>query len=253
MTKLGIQISSVRKYLQTPEDVLESFRKMSIIGYKAIQIQWISPDVSMGFINDALKETKLNCIGTQDYYDRVIPNLDEIIKMNNLWGGTYICVSGIPERFQSFQGCMSLAAELNKITKRLEKEGKILCFHPRSQEFERYDGQIALDILLENTVDTFQVCLDVFHVQKAGYDPINWLKKLNGRVDLVHFKDMAANPSDKQDLTPIGQGTLNWEDIFKTCKQTGVKYGFAEQERWEKDPFKCFEESYKFITKYGIK
>lgn len=52
MLKLGVQISSVRKYLQTPEDVLESFRKVHKIGYNAVQIQWISPDVSNEFIND---------------------------------------------------------------------------------------------------------------------------------------------------------------------------------------------------------
>jgi hypothetical protein len=31
--KIGIQISSVKKYLQTPADVLESFKKCAEIGY----------------------------------------------------------------------------------------------------------------------------------------------------------------------------------------------------------------------------
>ena len=253
MARVGVQISSVRKYLQTPEDVLESFRKVSKIGYRTIQIQWISSDVPAGFINDALKETQLNCIGTQDYYDEVIPNLDEIIKMNDLWGGTYICVSGIPERFHSLQGCMSFAAELNKIAKQLEHAGKILIFHPRHQEFTRYDGQIALDILLENTEDNFQPLLDIYHIKKAGYDPAEWIYKVKGRMDMVHFKDMAEAADGKEVLMPVGQGILDWEDIFRACMQTGVKYCFAEQETSHKDPFECLEDSYKFITAHGIK
>lgn len=53
MTKLGIQISSVKDYLQTPEEVLESFRKVSDIGYETIQIQWINPEVPIEFIQAA--------------------------------------------------------------------------------------------------------------------------------------------------------------------------------------------------------
>lgn len=109
MTKLGLQISSVKKYLQTPEEVLESFRKVSTIGYDTIQIQWINPEVPTDFIQAALKETNLKCIGTQDYYDVVIEHLDEVIEMNDLWGGTYITVSGLPERYQSYEGCLEYA------------------------------------------------------------------------------------------------------------------------------------------------
>lgn len=252
MTKIGIQISSVRKYLQTPMDVLDSFKKVSKMGYRTIQIQWISPSVPMDFINDALKETQLNCIGTQDYYDEVIPNLEEIIKMNDLWGGSYICVSGIPTRFLSFQGCVAFAAELNQIAKQLELKGKILAFHPRSQEFAKFDGKTAMDILIENTTNNIQIVLDVYHVIKAGYDPVCWINKLKGRMDLIHFKDRIITPNGDELLMPVGQGSIEWKNIFEASKETGVKYAFAEQESWQKDPFECLEDSYKFITAHGF-
>ena len=94
-TKIGMQISSIEKYLQTPKDVFESFRKISDIGYQSVQIQWISPDVPIIDVYNALTEAKLNCIGTQDYYDVVIANIDKVIKTNDILGGTYICVSGL--------------------------------------------------------------------------------------------------------------------------------------------------------------
>ena len=131
MTGLGIQISSVRNYLQTPEDVLASFIKVSEIGYKTIQIQWISPDVPMDFIRDALQETQLKCVGTQDHYDVVVSHLDEVIEINDLWGGTYICVSGILERYHSYEGCLEFAQELNKLSELLETKGEILNFYRR--------------------------------------------------------------------------------------------------------------------------
>lgn len=253
MTEAGIQISSVRPYLQTPEGVRESFRKVSQMGYRVIQLQWISPDVPAGFIRDALMETRLHCVGTQDYSDEVLPRLQEIVRMNDLWGGKYICVSGIPERFQSCEGCAAFAAELNRAAKRLEAAGKILAFHPRSQEFVKYGGRTALDILLENTESPFQVELDVYHVQKAGYDPVDWIHRLKGRMDLIHFKDTAAAPDGKQILTPVGEGTLDWQGIFEACGRTGVRYAFAEQESWQGDPFDCLQRSYRFMAAHGIR
>jgi len=253
MTKLGIQISSVRKYLQTPEDVLESFRKVSKIGYKTIQIQWISPSVPVSFIDDALKETQLDCIGTQDYYDEVIGNLDEIIKMNNLWDGKYICVSGIPERYHSYEGCMSFTAELDQVTKRLASSGKILTFHPRCQDFMQFNGHNSVELLLENTSNDFQIVLDVYHIINAGLNPIDWVHKFKGRMDIIHFKDKIITSEGKEVLVPVGQGSTSWKDIFRACEQTGIKYAFAEQESWLKDPFECLEDSYKFITSHDIK
>ena len=252
MTKAGIQISSVREYLQTPEDVLASFRKVSEIGYRIIQIQWISPAVPMDFIRDALKETNLQCVGTQDYYEVVVPHMDEVIEMNDLWGGTYICVSGIPEQYKSYAGCFEFAKELNRLSESLEKRGKVLNFHPRNKDILWFGDKNSLEIILENTRGEFQFLLDVYHLVKAGLDPVEWIHKVKGRNDLIHFKDMKTGPDGKEVLMPVGQGSIGWEKIFRACIDTGVTYAFAEQESWQKDPFECLKESFDYIVLKGI-
>jgi len=246
--KVGIQISSVSKYLNNEHNVKESFSKVKEMGYDEIQIQWVSPDVSSEYIKNVLDETKLNCVGTQDYYDEVAPKLDKIIKQNELWGGQYICVSRIPERYHSLDGCISLASEINKLIERTENAGKTLAFHPIYSDYAKYDEKILLEVLLENCSSKLQVCLDAFHVMKAGYDPADWVKKLKGRIPLIHFKDMAISKDGNEILVPVGQGILNWDNIFSACIETGVEYCFAEQEQWQKDPFECLSESYDFIT-----
>ena len=40
--------------------------------------------------------------------------------------------------------------------------------------------------------------------------------------------------------------------LDEMCQEAGVKYGFAEQESWQKDPFECLRESYDFIVTHGI-
>lgn len=250
--KLGIQISSVKKHLQTPEDVRTSFEKVSTIGYRYIQIQWISPDVSKEFIADALVESDLQCVGTQDYYDEVIPRLDSVIEMNKLWGSHSVCVSGIPERYLSLAGCMDFAKELNTIAEGLREHGMLLVFHPRRQEFVPFDGRPATEILLENTREEVQFGLDLGHVYMAGYEPAAWIHKVAGRMEWVHFKDIEIDSKGTERLTPVGQGVIPWTAAFQACCETGVTYGLAEQERWEKDPFVCLAESFEFLTGLGL-
>jgi sugar phosphate isomerase/epimerase len=253
MTKLGLQISSLREYLQTPEDVLETFKKVRAIGYETIQIQWINPEIPSDVIHDALEETNLNCIGTQESYDTVVDNLDKFIASNDLWGGIYITVSGIPERFHSYDGCLKYAEELNKLSESLETKGKILNFHPRAQDIFYYGDKNSLEIIFENTRKELQFLLDIYHIIDAGLNPVEWIQKVEGRNDLIHFKDGLKDDADKTVLKPVGHGDINWEPIIATTIETGVKYAFAEQETFDKEPFECLQESYDYLVSNGVK
>jgi len=245
--KVGVQISSVSRYLDNERNVKESFSKVKKIGYDEIQIQWVSPDVSPEFIKSVLDEIQMNCVGTQDYYDVVAPKFVEILKMNELWGGQYICVSRIPDRYRSADNCVSLASEINKLIERAENSGKTLAFHPIYSDYDKFDGKPLIEILFENCSDKLQICLDVYHVMKSGYNPADWIKKFHGRIPMVHFKDMAIS-GENEILVPVGQGLLNWDSIFTACLETDIEYCFAEQEQWQKDPFECLGESYGFIV-----
>ena len=245
--KVGIQISSVRKYLENERDVLTSFKKFNEIGCRYVQVQWISPNVSSEFIKNALIETNLQCVGTQDYCDEVMPNLHNIIKMNELWGGSDICVSRIPDRYHSLDGCMYLASEINKAIKFTQDKGKTFSFHPIWSDYKELNGKPLIEILLENVSDEMQIVLDVYHANKAGYEPAKLINKWSGRINFIHFKDMKISDGGIEELTPVGQGLIEWGGIIKACIKTDVKYCFAEQEQWQKDPFECLKDSYDFI------
>ncbi len=244
---IGVQISSVRVHLQTPADLRSSLLKAARIGYRHIQMQWQSPDIPDGYIKDALAEAGLTCLGTQDYTHEVLPALARVIAQNKLWGGRYVCVSGIPEAQMSLEGCRAFARTLAGVSARLQDEGLVLQFHPRAAEFASFGGARAVEILMQEIPAHFQMEIDVYHVQKAGLSPAEWIRRMAGRMDVVHLKDMASlNPADKT-LTPVGQGALAWPDILSACRDAGVVYLLAEQESWAKDPFMCLKESYDFL------
>ena len=246
--KTGIQISSLKKYLQTPADVLESFKKCAKIGYEYIQVQWVAPSVPDEAVRDALLESGLECVGTQESYREVFSNIDKYININHMWGGKYICSSatGMENTFSSVSDCLKAAGEFNLMAKRLKDEGLIFAFHPHNAHIVEIGGTTSLDIIMENTSGDVQFNLDMYHIKTSGRNPAEWIKKTAGRADMAHFKDYKTAGSGTI-LCPVGQGVIEWAEIFRACGEARVKYCFAEQEDWEKDAFECLAESYQFI------
>jgi sugar phosphate isomerase/epimerase len=65
----------------------------------------------------------------------------------------------------------------------------------------------------------FYVCADLGHWPKSGVDPLEAVKKLNGHIIGVHFKDIAAynDPSLKDVVT--GTGVVKFPEIFAELKK----------------------------------
>lgn len=266
--KIGLQISSLKKFLQTPDDVLDTFMKIRQIGYRYIQIQWIGEGVPPESTRDFLNKSGLICIGTQNSYAEVFEQIEKYIGINELWGSKYAGVSiQLPsvkdEKLQSFKG---LASQLNEISGKINERGKILTLHPLFPSYEKINNTSALDEIWQFLDKSIQLQLDTYHVVRAKQDPAEIIKRYRGRMDQVHFKDfrIADQNSDstlsngfdilKQGdfpLTPAGQGIVNWREVMEACLKYDVKYCFVEQEAWDKDPFACMKESFDYLTERG--
>lgn len=252
MVTAGAQVSSLKAYLQTPQQMEETFEKLRNIGYRIVQLQWINPSIPPERIAAALQRTGLVSVSTQDYYQEVLEHLLSILELHDLCGSKNICVSGIPQQFLSKEGCLFFARELTGLANRMEALGKVVSFHPRVQEYSSFDGRSAVEILMENTPTFFQLGLDMYHLIKAGQDPEEWLHRYQGRIEFVHFKDYSLSADGEEQLVPVGQGVIDWKPVIRACKETGVKWIFVEQERWEKDAFLCMAESLAFLQKMGV-
>ena len=252
MAKIGIQISSFKPLLTTPEGVLEVFRKVKALGYTYAQLQWIDPSVPDEAIRDALQESGLECLSTQEYYELYMADIDHVIRQNKMWGSKDICLSGIPKDMRSVEGINEMVSRMTPLLYRLKDEGITLSYHPRSQEFDLFDGVSGFDRIVDGMPDDMRICLDLFHTEKVGLDSAALIRKYDGRIDMVHFKDDRTFPDGTRELTPIGQGHINWQPIISAVNATRVQYALAEQETWLSDPYECFAQSYAYITGSGI-
>ncbi len=237
----GIQVSSLKPLLMNEVQVKEAFAKMKALGSDVVQIQWIDPSVPLEVIGEALKENGMVSVSVQDFYQVVEKNLEYYVNLNAITGGTWLCVSRIPDQLKSRKGLDAYVTELRQMQEKLDAYGQKLCFHPVTADFTAVPGMDAVGYLFD-AMPELDICLDLYHLNRNCADMPGYIRKYAGRVCMVHFKDAVGDT-----LVPAGQGDVNWEGVVKACLDAKVPYGFVEQEKWDRDPYDCLGEAMNWL------
>lgn len=235
--KNGIQVSSLKPLLLTPQQVMLSFQKMRALGCSVVQLQWIDPSVPVAHIAQVLRETGISSVSVQDFYETVLKDFDYYTSLNSATNGRWLCVSRIPERLKSPEGLSIFVSELRAMNEKLAPLGQTLCFHPVSGDFAAVPGVNAVEVLLDKMPE-LELCLDLYHLNRSCDNMPAFIRKYGRRVCMVHFKDAVG-----ETLVPAGQGDTNWAGVVEACLEAGVPYAFVEQERWNRDPYDCLKEA----------
>lgn len=235
--ELGIQVSSLKPLLNTPEQVDQVFARMAQMGCRWVQLQWIDPAVSPEDIAAALNRHGLRSVSVQDFYTSIRETLEYYVNLNQRTGGRWLCVSRIPEEYKSPQGLAAFALELEALNEKISPLGQQVCFHPVTADFQAVPGLDAVEFLLEK-LPWMPLCLDLYHLNRCCGDMPGYIRRHAGRICMVHFKD-----SRDGRLVPAGQGDTPWEGVAQACRDAGVEYAFVEQETWDGDPFQCLQEA----------
>jgi sugar phosphate isomerase/epimerase len=133
---------------------------------------------------------------------------------------------------------MKAVDELNEIGAKAKKSGIQIGFHNHHMEFEKLEGKLIYDALMENfdaemVKMQFQVA-----VISIGYKAANYFNQYPGRFISAHLADWSS-VTEKQ--VPIGKGIVDWKELFAAAKKCGVKNYFVEM-----DP-STFKESADYI------
>ena len=234
---VGIQVSSLKPLLRTTAEVRDAFFKMKELGCTVVQLQWIDVSVPVEDVARILEDTGIRSVSVQDFYDLIRKDPDYYIRLNAATGGTWLCVSRIPDRLKSQAGLNAYIAELRSLQMVLTPLGQKVCFHPVSGDYTAVPGINAVEYLMEHMPE-LDICLDLYHLNRNCPDMPGFICRYGNRVCMVHFKDALA-----EELVPAGQGDTNWNGVVEACLEAGIPYAFAEQERWNRDPFDCLKEA----------
>lgn len=247
---VAAQLYTVREFLKTPEEIGRTLKKVKEIGYDAVQASGLGP-IEPKELKRLADEAEVKICASHISYDRLKGELDAVIEEHKIWDCKYVGLGMMPQKFWgSWEGYIAFAKEFNEIARKIYSHGLKFIYHNHNVEFERFGDQTGLDLLLLNTdPETFGFELDTYWVQAGGANPAEWIKKVEGRMDVVHFKDMAVNGWNPV-FAEIGEGNLNWRAIIDVCRETGVKWYAVEQDVCRRDPFESLQISFDYLKKF---
>lgn len=244
---IAAQLYTVREFLQTPEDIASTLRRIKEIGYDAVQISGMGP-VDPDQVKKWAEELRLSICATHIGFDRLRDDLDGVIAVHKLWNCEYVGIGSLPEAYRgSRDGYEAFIREFSCMGRELEAAGLHLVYHNHNFEFERFDGATGMELLLAGAgPGTYSLEIDTYWVQAGGACPVEWIEKANGRIKVVHLKDMAV-VARQPVFAEIGEGNLNWQSLIGACRESGVQWYVVEQDVCRRDPFESLAMSLSYL------
>lgn len=187
-------------------------------------------------------------VGGGDLTDR----MDVVIEAAEAVGATYVRISGGHEDAEDPVAYYSdLAAMLNEAGATLKEAGITLAYHNHDAEFEDLgDGQSGYDILLAETdPENVGFELDLYWAVVGDADPVGLIEANPGRFPLFHVKDaQTVEGEDEPTFATVGQGFIDFGEIFALSETAGVDYYFIENDRPQPDGVTSTCEGYAYLS-----
>ena len=253
---LGFQLYSIRDFIQDPAFADLSLRRMRELGYTETQTagNYLGDHLTMA---DLLKKNDIRVVGTHYPLADILEKPEETMAIHRAYGTTNVGIGAIPhEARQSLGALREFIKKYNDAAKLYAKEGFKLTYHNHNFEFERIDGyKTVMDVFYEEFDPSITFVLDTCWIAAGGGDVCAWMRKLAGRLDILHLKDYTVQVESSVrpviKLTEIGNGNLHWDSIMACAEEIGVKHYCVEQDNnWDGTPFNSLRMSAEFLKKY---
>ena len=209
---IAAQLYTLREFTKNVEDIRSTFARVRVLGYEAVQVSGMGP-IEPEELKHIAEDSELKIIATHIPYQRIVDEVEEVIREHTMWGCRHVAIGGLPPEFRNEEGFARFAREASEAAKPLVQAGLTFSYHNHSFELERFGGRTALQTLVEESdPETFSFEIDTYWIQHGGANPTTWLNDLKDRMHVVHLKDMAMEGS-KQLFAEVGEGNLEWEAI----------------------------------------
>lgn len=244
---LGFQVWTIKD--QLVKDFSGTLKMMAGLGYQSVEMCSPPGYESSGFgplINLKAKEMRkivedagLVLESTHYGMDELRKNLNERMDFALESGQKQmICSSFWLPKNATMSDWIKAVDELNEIGAKTKKAGIQTGFHNHHMEFEKIDGKLIYDALMDHfDPDLVKMQFQVA-VINIGYKAATYFEKYQGRFISAHLADWSTT-ENKQ--VPIGKGIVDWKEFFAAAEKCGIKNYFVEM-----DP-ETFKESETYI------
>ena len=276
---IGVQMMMLRNKIEEL-GIKETFKKVKEIGFSTVELSQVpmTPE-NVEAIRESLDELDMRVCATSGALKAMAPGMkmenlrddfDKIVADTKALGCKYIRIGMISfDCLGSKEKIVEYTKELNEMGRRLKEQGLELYYHNHHVEFAKYDGKYIMDIMAEESDPEYLGFeLDVHWLQRGGVNPLEWIKKLEGRTKILHIKDyrmsqtldlsggmegIMRSMADMVQFAEIGEGNLDMKAIIDLAGETGVEHIFIEQDdTYGRDPFESLEISANNLRKLGF-
>jgi len=249
---MALQLYTLRD--PAKKDLTDTLKKVREMGWE--YVQWSGmPNLPAEKIRAELDAAGLKAIAAHVAIEPFEKDFDANVKFWKAVGNRDLAPGGMMADCKAdLQAWLKGARRLDQLGAKLRAAGLRLSYHNHSFEFERFPGddRRKLDILMAATQpDNLGAELDLAWALVGGVDPAAYIRKYKGRCPVVHAKDVVrAKDGKKQQFKPLGQGELNWSEIFAAGGESGIEWYVYEQDSGEGSPFDFAHASYQFLARH---
>ena len=224
--KLGAQFYSIRDNTTTPEDLYKTFKAIKEIGYEIAQMSAIC-DIDPELLRSYSEELDLPITCTHSPFERIVNDTDKLIEEHKIYGCPTIGLGSMPNEYRD-GGVYDFIDIIREPLRKIKAAGLDFAYHNHAFEFEKVDGKLVYDILIDELPD-LSFIVDTYWVKYAGYDYLEYIKRIGpSRIKNVHFKDMKTEPSG--DICPCGEGVIDFKPVIELCDELGIVNALVEQD-----------------------
>ena len=254
MTKpvMGIQLYTLRDFIQNAEDFDKTLERLEKMGVTDVQISGIG-DIPAEVQAEILKKHNMKVCITHKGFERMLTDLDAMIDEHKTIECDAMGIGSAPgESRGNRTRVREFIKQADEVGVKLKEKGMTFNYHNHSFEFNKLDDMNCsmMDLLLEETdPDLFNFIPDVAWIHYADKNPVDVLKKMKGRVKVLHFKDYIIDENRERHFVSLGKGIVNLKECYEIACELGIPYIMYEQDiDWvDGDAFKATEESWEYM------
>jgi sugar phosphate isomerase/epimerase len=246
---IGLQLYSVRDAMRT--DAKSTLQEVAKIGYKTLEtanyadglIYGMAPSEFKKYVKDlGMKVTGAHLGGPQYSKEKHAEAMDwwkKAIEDHKTAGITWMIKPSMPIP-KTLSDLKVWCDYYNAVGQLVTSSGMEFGFHNHAREFEKIEGEIMFDYMVNNTDPKLVMYeLDVYWVMKGGYNAVDYMKKYPNRITVLHIKD---------EMEIGASGTIDFKPIYETAYANKVKEFYVEVERYNFEPIESVRKSFDYLA-----
>lgn len=247
----GSQLYTYRNLIKSVDDLKAVFARLSSYGCTSAQWSGVKLDVSGKELKDIGDDNGIIIPLSHTPWKKITEETAKVAEWHLEAGAHTIGLGMMPmEYLRNAEKLKDFCEKANGISEKLKPYGLKFGYHNHSMEFKKMDGKLVIERLMEDCPE-IEFIFDTFWCRYAGYDPTEWIGKLEGRVRDIHLKDWSLGILKLPRIMDVGKGKLDFAEILQKAEGSGTENALIEHD-FTRNPDKTTKESMEYLKEIYI-